>query len=374
MSDCETLEEALSNGYFINGDIFSISRIRSDIKGFIKVFNVRLPTETILDPANNDKSIIILKNPKTKDQIEIISSDAKTLERAKQQLEYQNSPTGLLITVYCEALGGSSDPEQVLHLDELISKLDGLWGWSFKVVNVGIFEAKKRLKSTVEEDAKKELDKLRLLLDFISVTRKIGAKLQRYAVSKIPHYGVSHGIWGPTDGMVSPLTQEELSNLEWFISSSSDVLELARGLNQAYLLTSMPSRLAMFWALTENTFTDDPKPLLTKHEVDSVLEAAGRVPSLVGDKVRLGVLRQAIEDPNRLPIKSRNQRLSENIANLLGMKADLIYSELRKASKVRAEFLHEHKSRSEALRNSEKFLRTIIERYLEKNLPPSKRV
>lgn len=378
MSDYQKLDRALTSGNFLVGSINPLLNIQVNndeysrtgnqalsIDSFVNVFKIETNKSVLLDPSDRNKFLIILKDPTTHHQIEILSSDNATIERANQQHLYQNQPVGTLITAHCAALGGSSNPEQIAHLDVLLPPLNGLLDWSFKQTDIGTFDVSKRIKSTDENDAKEELNRLRIFLDYIAITRKIGVQLQRYGIAKIPRYGVIHGIWGPEEWMVPPLSQTEAGDIAGFISLPSEIQELAQGLNQVYLLKSMSSRLALLWALTESIFKGESQPLLTATEVAFLFETAKNVATLRSDSGRLQKLRESLGDRLRLPLVSRNKLISENIAKKLSLNADEVYDEIKRASEIRGKSLHDNRSDDKRLKASEEYLRTILERYLQ---------
>ena len=374
----EIIEKAIADGYYVAETITSVADIQQGNEAFLRtgnhaqsadafiaVYDLQTGKDVLLDPQNKNKFVIVLKKASSK-QIEIVTSDSQSVERAKQQLKYQNEPVGTLITAHCTANGTSPNPEEILHLDILLPKLDGLWGWRFKQIDQGRFEVELRIKSIEEKDATENLVKLQQLLNYISLARKIGLQVRRYAVSRIPRFGPFHGIWGPEEWMVNPLSQKELDDIHSFISSP-EVLEIAEGLNQVYLLTSMPSRLSILWALTEKIFVDAAQHLLSEGEVDTLLGVASNIATLK-ESPRLEKLRCTLKNKDQFSLKGRNERISENIAKKLGWNFDEVFPEIKAASDVRGKFLHRLKADDEKVGASEKYLRTMLESYLLKKI------
>lgn len=375
MTDFEIIEKAISDGYYVVG-IFSIAKIQNgdnesrrtgnfaqSVDAFIKTFNIQKGKDVLLNPENRDKFIVILKK-ECGNQIEIITSCSECIKKTEQQLAYQNEPVGIMIRVECIALGGSSEPDQITYVDQLISQLDNLLGWHFKQTGKSTFEVSKKLDSTNEEDAKQELNRLHDLLNYIAITIKSGIRIERYAVSKIPRVGPYHGILGPDEFRPS-ITVEEVKRFEKFLSAPPEIREIASALNQVYTLKSRESRLALLWAITEAVFADEPKPLLLDNEIKSILKCAMET---VKGQERLKELEKVLKDPNRLPSKSRNRRISENIAKALELNAEDVYQKIKTIAKIRGRYLHRLKSESEKLRIAEKYLRDILEAYLERKL------
>ena len=150
LGDESQFDNLLANGYLIVGPVMFLSELTEDsIANFLSVFSVSLSPQTLLDPSNRNRTLIMLRHPSTGHQIEIISSDDHVITRAKGQRSHQEEPIGLLIRALCSALGGRSSRKRLFHLDQLIPSLNGLWNWQFNLAErVGTFEAIKRLETT----------------------------------------------------------------------------------------------------------------------------------------------------------------------------------------------------------------------------------
>jgi len=249
----------------------------------------------------------MLRHPSTGHQVEILTSDECIIRRANEQRRYQEEPIGTLIRACCAALGGRSSHQRIFHADRLVASLDSLWGWQFTLGDVvGTFEVVIRLESTDSSAAEEAIDKLKYLLDYLAASQQVGFHIQHCSVTPIPRLELACSI-GPEERMLSPVTSKEIGNIETALSSSTEAMVAARGLNQAYVENCMPSRLSILWAAAEHVFGNRPKHLLTKEEIRCLLDAAEGIESLKNDSDRLGKLKEALSDPDRLPIKSRNK-------------------------------------------------------------------
>ncbi|MDH5415450.1 MAG: hypothetical protein OEW87_15035, partial [Flavobacteriaceae bacterium] len=83
----------------------------------------------MLNPINKDKRIIFLKHLSTSNQIELLTSNQPTIDRAIRQLEYQNEIVGTLIHATCVINGTSSN----YQIKDLVTSLNGLWDLEFKL-------------------------------------------------------------------------------------------------------------------------------------------------------------------------------------------------------------------------------------------------
>jgi hypothetical protein len=169
LTDLETIQKAIADGYYVAGSISSVDKIQRNneaflrkgnyaqsVDAFINVYDLKTAKDVLLDPRNKNKFVIVLKKPSNK-QIEIVTSDLQCIEKVKQQLAYQNEPVGISISAYCVASGGSSEPDQIPHVDRIIPQLDQFGGWNCKQTEASKFKVNKTLDSMNEDDAKQEL-------------------------------------------------------------------------------------------------------------------------------------------------------------------------------------------------------------------------
>lgn len=162
--------------------------------------------------------------------------------------------------------------------------------------------------------------------------------------------------------MPSSITAKDVERFERFLSAPPEIHKIAEGLNQTYTLASVNNRLALLWAIIEAVFADRPKPLLSKSEIEAIIKCAKNI---LKEPERLKKLENILRDPNILPSESRNRRISDKIAEVLGLNAEEVYQKIKTASKNRGKYLHEFKDDKEFI-ESENYLRKILETYLER--------
>jgi hypothetical protein len=368
MDDYAKLERLLADNYLIIGRVFHLSKLTQEsIVNFISVFSIQLAPEILLDPSNKTKSIVMLRHTSTGQQIEIITSNERTISRANEQLRYQQEPIGTIIRARCAALGGRTSRQRIFHLDRLVASLDGLWGWKFILGDtVGTFEVVIRLKSTDTGTIEETIDKLQHILDCLAISLQVGFHIQHRSVAPIPRLAPSVSS-GPEEMMVSPVTTEEINNIKANLSSR-EASAAARGLSQAYCETSMSSRLSMLWAAAEEVFGGGASPLFNKEEVRYLIGKAKRIESIGNDLERLKKLKEALSSPDRLPLVTRNERMAKAIAAIMNMSVDDVYSKVRKASELRGKQGHQLSKNEnwENIEASEKFLQEALLCYLKK--------
>jgi hypothetical protein len=309
----------------------------------------------------------MLRNLSTGQQVEIVTSDERTIGRANEQLRYQQEPIGTLIRARCAALGGRTSHQRIFHLNNLVASLDGLRGWNFTMGDtVGTFEVLMRLESTDTGAIEETIDRLQLLLDCLAISQQVGFRIQHRSVAPIPRLEPSIS-FGPEEMMLSPVTPEEIRNID-AILSSREASVASRGLSQAYCETSMPSRLSMLWAAAEEVFGGVAVPLLNEEEVRCLVDKAKHIESLGNDLDRLKRLKEALSSPDRLPLLTRNERMARAIAPIMSTSVDDVYRRVRTASRLRGRHGHQLSENEnwENIEDSEKFLQEALLCYLRK--------
>ena len=366
MDDCAELERLLADDYFVIGRVFHLSELAPEsIANFVSVFSIQLAPKILLDPSNRTKCLVMLRHPSTSDQVEIVTSDERAISRANEQLRYQREPIGTLIHAYCAALGGRTSHQRIFHLDRLVAGLKGLWGWDFKLGDaVGTFEVVIRLESTDREAIEEIIGKLQRLLDCLAISQQVGFHIQHCSVASVPRFEPSVS-FGPEEMMLRPVGPGEIDDMEATLSSR-EASVAARGLAQAYCETSIPSRLSMLWAAVEDVFGSKPRPLLDEEEVEYLIAEARGIESLQNDSDRLKKLKEALSDPDRMPFLTRNERMANAIAPVMGTSADDVYRKVRTASQLRGKHGHQLLKNSENIEVSERFLQEALLCYLKK--------
>jgi len=207
-------------------------------------------------------------------------------------------------------------------------------------------------------------------LDFLAYLYQVGFYIQHLSISQIPRLEPTVSV-GPEERMLTAVTKEDIHDIEVVLSSPKAIVAV-RGLNQSYIENCMPSRLSMLWAAAEHVFSNKPERLLSNDEITSLFKAAEIIESLRKDPQRLGDLKKALQDPDRLPLKSRNLRMAEAIAPVMNITTEVAYTKVRTASKLRGKNVHRLSQDWKDIEDSEKFLQEALLRYIAKCKVPEK--
>jgi hypothetical protein len=227
------------------------------------------------------------------------------------------------------------------------------------------FQVEIRLQSVNRNDIEEAREKLKQLLDCLAVSQRVGFYIQDIFHGPIRRCSLNPYVIGvgPEERLLDGLSSEEVAHIQGILSSA-EAQAAARGLNQAYVESFAPSRLAMLWAATEDVFDSEPEPLLCKEEIEILLDAASGVRKLGADRERMQELKSALSDPKRLSRKNRTRRMAANIAPVMGISDKEAYDKVRKASELRGKQLHNILTDWGGLQASVQFLEEALRRYL----------
>jgi len=322
------------------------------INDILKFDRKKLINTYMADPKAKGKFIIIMNRPKEKLSIAVPTRRLDCLEKAEQRFEYQKETVAINISVYCSVSG---DIEYTI--DPIIEQMNEVLGWLFKPTKPNTFHIEKRLETTDRNLAEEDFELLKLLLLYLAMTRKVGIKIDRHFITNIPRFGFTISGVGQMESITPMLDQREMDGFQNFISLKPEVVRVADGLNQVYLLSSNSSRLALLWAITESTFKGKGNRLFSKNEVNSIIE------SLTIPDNNLESVRNALSS---LTTESRNKVIAKKIASTLNLNEDEVMENMGNISKIRAKCLHEYAINEQKIGIAVQYLRNILELFLEK--------
>ena len=365
--ESQKLEKLCEDGFLVMR-IFKLSeQSDNNLKKMHRFFHINLEVDDLLNLKNRDKRIIILRHLSTGDQIELLTSDQRVIDRAITQLQYQYEPVGTSIRANC--IVGSPIPTmyQIAHLDNLIRSLDGLWGWEFKFKEeeeqVRLFVACIKLDSVDERVIENAIKRFEQLMDYLSVKFRIGFQIQGITRSPIPRADVPYFCdSGPEEYMIPSLTHEELAKTESIISSS-EVMRVAKGLNQAYAATNLTSCHNRLWAAVEDIFNITADRMFNDEEVDALIECVKKFDYFKNDNnnKKIDSLKSRLSDPKQFARRGRNERIADNLALTMGIDNEKAITKIKEASALRGKHGHTlDEENKRKLKESAKFLEDVL--------------
>jgi hypothetical protein len=136
MTELETLQRLLSEGYLISGYLLPMAHITPEsVDRAIEVFSIETARSDLLNPSNSGETLIMLRNYSTGGRFEILTSDSEVIEEARKQYDCQNEPVGTIITASCVSLAGGYHEQPIFNVADLIRSLEGFGGWEFEVAD-----------------------------------------------------------------------------------------------------------------------------------------------------------------------------------------------------------------------------------------------
>ena len=294
----------------------------------------------LLDPRNWDETVIILRDPTSNCRSLIVTRDQRVIEMAQASLLERFEPVGIWIRARCELRGGSATTAPDFHVDRLVKSLVGVRGWIFEPDDQpGRFFVSKMIRETGEHTRTQNLLDLAEMLDSLAVALGKGVHTWHLAVSSIPKEAPAVS-WGKEEHMVSPLSAAEVSSIGKPLVDSRKRL-IAGALNRSYCEISKQAKLTALWACCENVMAGEPERMLTDETVDAIVGALETCEQLVDDCELLQKARPLLTDVlKKLSRKTRNDRISERIAALLGISSKDARRQVSRIFKLRGDYVH----------------------------------
>ncbi|SCG85527.1 hypothetical protein [Methanobacterium congolense] len=299
-------------------------------------------------------------------KVQFSTKDKKAVYKAYEFFSYQKQPLGTWINVYFIVSGGKVS-NALYDVTKLIPSLNEISEWKFNLTDKYRIRAETKLKSTNRIEIEQSINNIQTFLNASGFIRDIGFHIQHYTVSPIPRYGLIGGSMDLWTQLSDPLTKDEKIKLNQLMGVKNKVRTALTGLNQSYTENLLPNRVARLWATIEHVFGTKAEPLLTECERKAIIKSAKRIDSLKKDG-KLEKFISAISDRDRLSLEGRNRRIANNIADLMNMDKDKVYSDIQEISKFQGKHVHNIENNWKELEKSEKLLQNILLKYIELNL------
>lgn len=367
MDELKELKKYLNDGYLLDGPVLRLSeKTPKSIAEAYSFFEINIDLNVLLDPANKDKTMLLLRHPNIKKRIAILTSNNQVISKAISQYKYQRERIGTIMNFQVVALGGRSDKERIFHLDQFISSLDGLFGWKFSLgSNIGEFKIEIKSNSVDDTDTIEILSRLQLILDYFAFYFGVGFHIRHKFITNIPRIGPYVSGIGGEERMLSPVTTTELEKIN-SLKGKHLLLEAMRGLREAYIETTMPGRISRLWSTIETIFGEKQQKLLSDSEIEEILSNAALISSLEKDSKRLGKFKDTLQ---KATLTSRNEHIATNIALTMDKGFKETYQDVKMASMLRGKHLHRILMEDvDNMQSSEKFLQAALITYIEKQL------
>jgi len=352
------LEKLFDAGYLVLRRPLLTREVTDNTKN---VFCLGTDEKIFQSTINEDNWLIILRYVKDKPntQIEIITNHNIIIRIANERFNYQIEPVGTIIRAKCIAL----NPKHITHIERIVRDLDGYSGMQFIAGNTcDSFEIVNKIESTKDYDVEQEIERIRSLMDALFMITETGYFIRYISVDPLRRMHPSVSI-GQVEKMLGPITKESISEAVAIVDSSKEIALILRGLNQSYVDNCYSSRLDRLWATVENVFCSHPEHLLSSEELDAIVSYATKLP-IANDESRLKSLIESLKNPDRLPNKSRNERIANNISRLLDRDYVSTYSEIKNCSKLRGQHGHSVSCKNREIIRAEDYLKQVLLQHL----------
>jgi len=278
----------------------------------------------------------LMFNPKLDKKMAYVIKDKKILSQAIKILEEQSKTVGFKMRIVCEA----RSTNEKINLSEAIGNISNIL--KLKVSNGETdnqFYVFYDYEGESKEQGKIILNNLDKVLLALSLQNRVSFKIKRtswgeYSISK-PISGWP-GAWILYCDVASE-SNIELVNLAYNSKINLDILQKIRTF---YGHSSMKDQIIFASSLIDTLFAKSKNCLLSEQEQQSLLEKISSNVFQSEHEKKISEIKQIINNPDRLPQKTKNERITDNIFEFFDEQHSDILKNLRGLSKVRQKIAH----------------------------------
>ncbi|MDY6994087.1 MAG: hypothetical protein SVR94_15995, partial [Pseudomonadota bacterium] len=236
---------------------------------------------------------------------------------------------------------------------EVRNSISQLKGWETKDSKHGnIFEIHHDVNKNGQSEIDSILEEIREILLLFSLKHKIG------------YYISSHGISYKRKGQpyllnigsvvknLKGIDKSELQNLKKLISSD-ECREAIHAIRDIHSQINDISKITVGWTTIEDLFNKRSEHILDTKELECI---CGKIEELNFSKTKVDKIIGILKNPNLLAIKSRNERIAENISDLTGESYKVVDRKVKDLAEARGKLVHNRDVNS----NIEEHLKFIL--------------
>jgi hypothetical protein len=280
-------------------------------------------------------------------------------EIVRRLVEEQSAVTGYFLCVYCCAVGTDATAGRQVELKGLIGDLHALTNWDIRESKYpNVFEVHSYAASNDKSALEERVNEVERVCLALSLKNGLGFQI---STSSHPTFvgqacSIVAGLVVRLPETVSTVNLEALAHVE----SDERRLSAALALRDVYSQVTTRTQLIVAWAAVEDLFRSSATHVLGADgllELSQIIEGVLGAPE--GNPASERIIK-VLQNADLVPAKSRNERLAERIAPVLGADEKAVYADLRQASAARGKVAHSAASDAD-LREPIAFLIRVLE-------------
>jgi hypothetical protein len=294
-------------------------------------------------------------------------SEKETKEYAQSLIEKGKEIIGYHLVVYISVLSDEAVQGRKVYLESVIDSLKEVKRWNAKPSQYpNVFEIHFDINSSEEqkvEQAIKEVEQTLLLLTLIN---KKGFHIASYSPGERYRHQPFAVNFGLIETRLEGISVKEIERYRGLLKNDN-FIEALNALRLIYSQINHISKITVCWVTIEDLFGHSkPTHILEQNEINKVIDAINGTD--LGD-VKKALLANRIKDSSLFSIKNRNERIAENISNLLGQDLDNVKEQLKGMSKARGKLVHSISMNDIDIQPYLQFTEKILLKYLDNSNP-----
>lgn len=314
-----------------------------------------------------DKDIYFIPlNHPSKKNIKFYFVDHDTYEYAKKLVDDAKTVIGHHLIVSC---GVNKPNDNTYDYSQIIESLRKTKDWDVRVSgHPNIFEIHFDLEVSKRDEEDGVLKDINTVLTLLSLKHKIGFYISFHSVAdkyKAQPFALNVSGWVNN---LEGFDNFELQKLTKLIEID-DCREAILAIKDIHSQINSISKITVGWATIEDLFNSKPEHILNKTELKSTFD---KIKELNFEKTKEDKTIEILKNPNLLAIKSRNERIAENICSLTDNSYEDVYDKVKNLASARGKLVHTRESNQE-IENHLKFIFNVLGSYINSktdfNLP-----
>jgi hypothetical protein len=293
--------------------------------------------------------------------------DKETMEYAQSLIEKGKEIIGYHLVLYISVLSDEAVQGSTVYLEPVIDSLKEVKGWDAKPSQYpNVFEIHFDIDSSEEQKVEQAIKEVENALLLLTLKNKKGFYIASYSPGERYRHQPFSINFGLTETRLEGVSTKEIEK-HGELLKNNNFIEALNALRLIYSQINRVAKITVCWITIEDLFGHSkPTHILEQNEVNKIIDVINST-DLGGEKKL--VLANKIKDSSFFSIKSRNERIAENITDLLGQDLDMVKEQLREMSKDRGKLVHSISMNDTDIRPHLRFTEKILLKYLDNFKP-----
>lgn len=288
----------------------------------------------------------------------------ETKDYARKLIEEGKKVIGYHLRIYVSVLSEEAVCGRKVYLEDIIQSLKEVKKWDVRSSEYpNVFEIYFDINSGDKEIIEKILKKVEKILLLLTLKNKTGFNITSYSPGERYNHQPFSMTFGLQETRLKGLSVGEIQSYSRNLDND-DFVEALNALKLIYSQVNSIAKIAVGWATIEDLFgKSKPEHILSEDEKKTVIDAINI--TSIGEQKKDFICKR-LNDSSLFSTKTRNERIAENIHQLLNENFNSVKKEIQNISKLRGKLLHKINYEYTDIRHQVQFIEEILLKYIHK--------